>query len=154
MEPSYRESRMILPKNLAIIAALMLIASYAAILVTDYFYDCSSDAINIACGVVFLIAIVICFALRFTTEIYGDRIELKYIVKKTVIPFEQIIETKTGELNIIKSYTAWSLKGVKYHTYSAVGEDMGVGLKVTGKRVYYFSTTDPDTVASLLPKGE
>ena len=68
--------------------------------------------------------------------------------------FEEIIEVRIGELNVIKNYSNWTLKGVKYRTYSAVGEDMGVGLKITGKRVIYLSTKDPEALAAALPKGE
>ncbi len=155
MEPSFVESRTIMPKNLAIIVALMLLAAWASMIVTKYlYYEDMSLAVIAICGAAFLITIVICFLLKFSVEIYDDRIEIIYIFRKTVIPKEQIIDTKSGELNVIKSYTAWSLKGVKYHTYSAIGEDLGVGLKVTGKRVYYLSTKDPDAMLSLLPKEE
>ena len=43
---------------------------------------------------------------------------------------------------------------MRYRTFSAVGEDLGIGLKVTGKRVYYMSTKDPEAIATLLPKEE
>ena len=55
-------------------------------------------------------------------------------------------------LNIIKNYASWNLKGVKYRTYSVIGEDMGIGLKVTGKRVFFLSTKDPEARAALRPK--
>ena len=86
--------------------------------------------------------------------VYDDSIEMKYAIMKTSIPKEQIIDTRTGELNIIKNYSDWTLKGVKYKTYSVIGLDTGIGLKVTGKRVFFMSAEDPEHIASLLPKEE
>ena len=155
MEPSYQESRMLLPKNLAILLAAMLIITWVAMLVTKLFYyqGMSMTAILI-CGVFFAACVLICFGARFTTTVYDDRIEIFYIVKKTVIPKSEIITTRVGELNIIKNYSDWTLKGVKYKTYAAAGEEMGIGLKVTGKRVFHLSSKDPEAIAALLPKGE
>ena len=31
---------------------------------------------------------------------------------------------------------------------------MGIGLKVTGKRVFYLSSKDPEAIAALLPKED
>ena len=155
MDPVYQESRKILPRNLSILLTILLLATIASMLVTKYvFYPdvpiWSITVLSAICAVI----IVLCFLMDYTITVYDDRVEIKYLLKKTVIPKEQIIDTKTGELNYIKTYTAWTLKGVKYKTYSAVGEEMGIGLKVTGKRVFYLSTKDPEAIAALLPKEE
>jgi len=155
MESSYQESRMLLPKNLAILLSAMFVITWIAMIVTKlvYYQDVSTVAI-IAIGVFFAVCIVMCFAARFSVTVYDDRLEIFYIVKKTVIPKSEIITTRVGELNLIKNYSDWTLKGVKYKTYAAVGEDMGIGLKVTGKRVFHLSSKDPEAIAALLPKGE
>ncbi|MBR6214196.1 MAG: hypothetical protein IKQ67_06100 [Candidatus Methanomethylophilaceae archaeon] len=155
MEPSYQESRMILPKNLAILLAAMLVITWVAMLVTKlvYYQGMSMMAI-IICGVFFGICIIACFAARFTVTVYDDRLEILYVIRKTVIPKSEIITFRIGELNIIKNYSDWTLKGVKYKTYAAVGEDMGIGLKVTGKRVFHLSSKDPEAIGALLPKED
>ena len=155
MEPEYQESRMILPKNLAIILSLVLAATWLSIVVTRYvYYSGIPESAIIIVGVVVIIAVILAFVLRFRITVYPDRIDIMYIIRTTSIPKEQVIDTRVGELNVIKNYSNWTLKGVKYHTYSAIGEDMGIGLKVTGKRVYYLSSKDPQAIADLLPKEE
>jgi hypothetical protein len=155
MDPAYQESRMVLPKNLTIILALVLIATWAFMLVYGFIFNPDMPMTwTYIVGVVFLIIIALTFLMRFSTSIYDDRIELFYIAKKTIIMKDDIIDTKCGELNIIKSYTPWSLKGTRYKTYSAIGEELGVGVKLKGKMVYYFSTTDPDAIMALLPNKE
>jgi hypothetical protein len=146
---------MILPKNLAIILSLVLVVTWLSIVVTKYvYYSGIQDSVIIGVGIVVAIAIVLAFILKFNITVYPDRIEMMYIVRTTSIPKEQIIDTRVGELNIIKNYSNWTLKGVSYHTYTAIGEEMGIGLKVTGKRVYFLSSKDPQAIADLLPKEE
>ncbi len=154
MESSYQESRMILPKNLAILLSAMLVVTWIAMVVTKYAYSDLPTMALIICGVVFAICVILCFAMRFSITVYDDRIEIFYIVKRTTIPKSEIITTRTGEINLIKNYSDWNLKGVKYKTYSAIGEEMGIGLKVTGKRVFYLSSKDPEAIAALLPKED
>ena len=153
MDPVYMESRRLLPRNLSVLLAVTLIAAWASILVTKmFYYDGIPDIALAVCGVVFAATIILCFVLRFDITVYEDRIEIFYIYKTTVITKPEIIDTRVGELNLIKNYSAWNLKGVRYRTCSAIGEDMGIGLKVTGKRVLYLSSKDPEAIASHLPK--
>jgi len=145
---------MILPKNLAILLSAMLVVTWIAMVVTKYAYSDLPTMALIVCGVVFAVCVILCFAMRFSITVYDDRIEIFYIVKRTTIPKSEIITTRTGEINLIKNYSDWNLKGVKYKTYSAIGEEMGIGLKVTGKRVFYLSSKDPEAIAALLPKED
>jgi len=155
MDPEYKESRSILPRNLTILLTVMLVVAWISILVTRQFYYSGIPMIALTvCGVIFAAAIILCFVMRFDITVYEDRVEIFYIYKTTTIPKEQIIDTRVGELNRIKNYSDWNLKGVKYSTSSAVGEEMGLGLKVTGKRVFYLSSKDPEAIAALLPKKE
>ncbi len=155
MDPQYQETRMILPKNLAIILSLMLVVTWLSIVVTKYvYYSGIPDSAIISVGAAAAVAIILVFVMKASTTVYPDRVDIMYIIRTTSIPKEQIIDTKVGELNIIKNYSNWTLKGVRYHTYSVIGEDMGIGLKVTGKRVYFLSSKDPQAIADLLPKEE
>ena len=155
MEPAYLESRTVLPRDLGVILALVLAATWIFMLAYKFiYYPAMSDVAVICTGVVFVIGCLICFLFRFTTAIYDDRIDVRYGFFKVSIPLDRIIDTRKGELNIIKNYSDWTLKGVRYKTYSAIGEDMGIGLKVMGKRVYYLSTNDADAMFDLLPKDQ
>lgn len=155
MEPSYQESRMILPKNLAILLSAMLVITWLAMLVTKFaYYDGMSMTAILICGVFFAICVIACFAARYSVTVYEDRVEIFHVFRRVTISKAEIITTRIGEMNQIKNYSDWNLKGVKYRTYSVVGEEMAVGLKVTGKRVYYLSAENPEAIAALLPKED
>ncbi|MBE6523769.1 MAG: hypothetical protein E7Z65_02700 [Thermoplasmata archaeon] len=155
MDPVYQESHMVLPKNLAFITAGIFAATLLFMIVYKFVFYPDMPAMAIVCiAISFILVCLVCFLLKFTISVYDDRIEMKYAFSTTSIPLEQIIDTRTGELNIIKNYSDWTLKGVKYKTYSVIGLDLGIGLKVTGKRVFFMSAEDPERIASLLPKEE
>lgn len=152
MEPIHRESRMVLPKNLAILLSAMLAITWLAMLVTKFaYYEGMSMTAIAICGVFFAICVIFCFAARYTVTVYEDRIEVVHMFRRETVLRSEIIATRVGVMNQIKNYSDWNLKGVRYRTYSAVGEEMAIGLKVTGKRVYYLSAKDPDAIAALLP---
>jgi hypothetical protein len=66
----------------------------------------------------------------------------------------EIFDSRQGELALIRSYSAWDLKGVKHKAYMAVGDDLGVAMKLTGKRVVTVSVQDPEAMAKHLPREE
>ena len=155
MDPAYQESRMIVPKNLAILMAVMLIVTWASMLFTRYVLNISMPELALwISGAFFITTILLIFAMKYSLKVYDDRIEAFYIFRTTTLMKSDILETKSGELNIIKSYTPWSLKGVRYRTFSAIGDEMGVGLKMKGKRVYYLASVDPEVVLALIPKED
>ncbi|MBQ8373347.1 MAG: hypothetical protein IJX35_03435, partial [Candidatus Methanomethylophilaceae archaeon] len=65
-----------------------------------------------------------------------------------------VIDRRVGEIAAIKSYDNWNLKGVKHRSYVAIGEDNGVAVKLTGKRVLVLSSVDPQSIAELLPRDD
>ncbi len=155
MDPVYQESHPVLPRNLSIILTIVLAATWLFMIVYKFvYYPELPDLALIVTGVAFAIACVMCFLMNFSVRVYEDSIEMKYLFFRVQLPKEQIIDTRTGELNIIKNYSDWTLKGVKYKTYSVIGLDLGVGLKVTGKRVFFFSAEDPEAISALLPKDK
>jgi len=155
MDQEFHESRTILPRNLIIIMTAALAVSWLSMIFTKFFYYSGiPDWTIYVFGAVCAIAIVISVFAKYSADIYGDRIDVTYLFRTTSIPKEQIIDTKVGDIDIIKNYSDWTLKGVKYKTFSAVGEERAIGLKVTGKRVFYLTTSDPEAMAALLPKEE
>ena len=55
---------------------------------------------------------------------------------------------------MIRSYDGWNLKGVKHKAYMAIGEDLGVAVKLTAKRVMVLSSAEPEALYDVLPKEE
>ncbi|MBE6528552.1 MAG: hypothetical protein E7Z64_05255 [Thermoplasmata archaeon] len=155
MDPVYQESRMVLPKNLAILLAAVLAATWLFMIVNKLvFYDGMPVLAIILFGAAFAVLGAMCFLMKSSITVYEDRVVLKHILHSHEIPMEQIIDTKVGDLDVIKNYSDWTLKGVKYRTFAVIGEDRGIGLKVTGKRVFYLSSQDPEGIAALLSKDD
>ena len=69
-----------------------------------------------------------------------------------MLPMDQIIDSRMGETAKIRNYGGYNLKGVKHSFYSAIGEEEGVAMKITGKRVVVVSCIEPESVYRLLPK--
>ena len=67
MDPAYQESREVMPRNLTIILAAVLIVTVASMAVTKYVYGSDIPEFPIiAAAIIFAIAIVFCFISKFT----------------------------------------------------------------------------------------
>ena len=154
MEPLYRESRPILPRNLAYLAAVVLIATLAFMVFSQYVLDTQMPSWTIpASAVIFAVIIVVLLVLRLDLEVYGDRVEITYVFRRTVIEGSEVIDVRRGDLTEIRNYGNWNLKGVKHRSYSRIGDDEGVAMKLMGKRVVVVSTSEPETVFGLIPRA-
>lgn len=155
MEPLYRESRPLLPRNLTYLVAVVLVATLAFMAYSQYVLETQMASWMLpVSAVVFVVVIVILFVLRLDLEVYDDRVEITYLFRRSVIEGREVIDVRKGELSDIKNYGNWNLKGVKHRTYSRVGDDEGVAMKLLGKRVVVVSTSEPDTVFGLIPREE
>ena len=122
MEPLYRESRPIMPRNLTYLVAAVLLATLAFMALSESLTGAGMPVWMIAASaVVFIIIIVALLVLRLDLVIYGDRV--------------------------------WNLKGVKHRSYTRIGDECGIAMKVTGKRVVVVSTQDPEAAAGAVPGG-
>ena len=152
MDPVYRESRPVMPRNLTILVAVVLLATVAFMLFSDAFLGTDTPSwMPIVTAVVFVVLIFVFLFARLDLEIYGDRVEIRYILRRVTIGAGEIIDVRHGDLTAIRNYANWNLKGVKHRTYSRVGDEGGVAMKVTGKRVFVVSSEDPETVAGMIP---
>lgn len=154
MEPLYRESRPILPRNLAYLAAAVLIATLAFMVFSQYVLDTQMPSWTIpASAIIFVIIIVVLLVLRLDLEVYEDRVEITYVFRRTVVRGEEVIDVRKGDLTEIRNYGNWNLKGVKHRSFSRVGDDEGVAMKLMGKRVVVVSTSEPEKVFGLIPRA-
>ena len=155
MDPLYRESRPILPRNLAYLVAVVLIATLAFMVFSQYVLDTRMPSWTIpVSAVLFVVIIAVVLILRMDVVIHPDRVEIFYAFRRTVIGRDEIIDVRRGDLTEIRNYGGWNLKGVRHRTFSRIGDDDGVALKITGKRVVVFSTDDPEHVFGLIPRSE
>ncbi len=152
MEPSFKESRPIVPRRLSMIlgAVLLLTVGFMAAMRAAGDMDMPSWAIP-ATFVAFLAVIAICALPRLEVECSDESVRIRYALRRMEIPFGDIIDKKRGDINEIRNYGSWNLKGVKHMTYTAVGDELGVAMKLTGKRVVVVSCEDMERLFSALP---
>ena len=145
MDASFRESRPILPKNLFLILTAVLLSTLAFMAVMVLFLHSDMPAWSLpVTAVLFMAIIVLCALMRLTVECTDDALTVRFIVRKVEIPYSEIIDKRCGELGDIRNYGSWNLKGVSHKTYSVIGDDMGVALKLLGKRVVVVSSQDAE----------
>ena len=150
MAPLYEETESILPRNAFIALASTLIATDIFILICTQIEEISTPFwMFTASTVIFAIPIIACYLVKLRISIDDDMIRLR-LIKTYEIRLDEIIDYKIGDISIIRNYSGWGLKGVKFKNLICVGYDLGISFKIMGKRVVTISTSDPDAVASFL----
>lgn len=152
MDPKFRESRPILPRQLAIILTLTLLATLAFMALMPYITGSGLPGWMLGVtAVLFIIVIAVSFIPRMDVEVFDDSLVITHIFRKIEIPFEEILDKKFGSVYQIRNYGSYNLKGVKHRFYSVIGDDDGVAVRLTEKRVVVFSTPNAQEIHDLLP---
>jgi hypothetical protein len=151
---AYEETEFLIPKIAFQMLVLILVATDVFLLV------CAVTGIGdtpmwmfYASTAIFAAAILIFYMLRLHISVDDEKITIKYL-KKIEIPFSDIIDTKTGDIDIIRNYSGWGMKNVKFKNYICHGYENGISLKLMGKRVITLSTADPEAIAALIPENK
>lgn len=153
MEVLYRESRPILPRPLLYLTILVSVAMLAFMAVSKYILNTDMpDWMIPVTAVLLAIIVAFCAIIRFDLEVTDEHVKIVHTFRKVIIPMDQIIDSRMGETAKIRNYGGYNLKGVKHSFYSAIGEEEGVAMKITGKRVVVVSCIEPESVYRLLPK--
>lgn len=151
MEPSFSETRPIMPKSLTLIMAAVLLATAAFMAVWYAFADSGMTAAAVAVvAAVFVLIIAVMLTLRMSVSISSEGVAIVFAFRTVEIPAKEIIDVRSGDLGDIRSYAGWNLKGVKHSSYLCIGDDTGVALKLTGKRVVVFSTPRFEEAAGIV----
>lgn len=155
MDPLYRESLPILPRNLALLAAVVLVATLVFMVYSRYVLDTAMASWVIpVTAVIFIVIIVILLVLRLDFTVYDDRVIIRYAFKTYTIEGKDVIDVRWGELGEIRNYANWNLKGVKHRAFTRIGDEEGVAMKLMGRKVTVVSSSEPGRVASLIPRAE
>ncbi len=152
MDTSFRESRPILPKKLFLLLTAVLLSTLAFMAIMVFFLhsDMPPWCLPVT-GILFMAIIMVCALMKLTVECTDEEVRIQYTVKKVVIPYTDIIDKKCGDLGDIRNYGSWNLKGVSHKTYSVIGDEMGVALKLLGKRVVVISSEDAKKLFKVIP---
>ena len=153
MVTTYEETEFIIPRIAFHALLFILISTDAFILICTQLNIGTDMWMFYVTTIIFTIIILIFYFIRLKITIDNDVLTIKYI-KKYIIPFSDIIDLKTGDVNIIKNYSGWGLKNIKFKNFICNGYENGISLKIVGKKVFTFSTSDPEGLAALLPKKQ
>lgn len=153
MDPVFSESHPILPRPLLYALAAVLIATLAFMAVMELFMNTDMPSWSLPVTAVIFVAIIILAAVpRMSITVSEGKVTVSYVFRKVEIGMDEVIDSRCGELTSIRSYAKWNLKGVKHRSYLCIGQDMGVAMKLLGKRVVVVSTDSPEELCALLPK--
>lgn len=147
-ESAYVERGPLLPRKLTYVLSAILLATLVCMAVTDS--DLPAWMLGTT-AVLFLIVIAAAFWASLGVEVSSDRIVIRYLFKTYELTRDMILDKRCGELGEIRSYSNWSLKGVKHQNFARVGEEYGVALKVKGMRVVTISSGDHETLFARIP---
>lgn len=154
MTAVYEEIQNVLPKNAFIMLTAVLVATDIFLLICHFIESIGTPLWMFgATSVIFAAIILFCFFLKLKIRIEDDAVHIRFL-KRYDIPFSDIIDYKTGDIDIIRNYSGWGIKKVTFKNLISAGYDQGVSLKLMGRRVITVSVSDPETFVSFLPKPE
>ena len=148
---TFEEVQNLLPKNAFVIMVIVLIATDVFILIC-HFIESIGTALWMfaATTVIFAAVIIICWLIKLRIRVENETITIR-LIKRYTIPFGEVIDHKVGDVSIIRNFSGWGIKKVSFKNFICAGYDNGVSLKLTGRRVFTFSLSDPEGFVSLLP---
>ncbi|MCL2317513.1 MAG: hypothetical protein FWC44_00445 [Methanomassiliicoccaceae archaeon] len=151
MTKAFEEVQDLIPRNAFLIMTFALAATAAFMFVCSFIEEIGTPIwMSAATAVIFAGMIIFCFVVKLRVIIEDNVVSIR-LLKRYDIKFEEIIDFKTGDISIIRNYSGWGIKKVAFKNLVCVGYDNGISLKVTGRRVFTISLTDPEAFASLLP---
>ncbi len=145
---AYIEDSPILPRMLTYTMVGVFAATFICMLLTSE--DVPMWIIG-ATAVVFVIVAILAYVARLRVRVDQDGVEVVHMFRTTTYPRDMILDKRLGELADIRNYSNWDLKGVKRRTYTRVGDDCGVALKIKGKTVVVISSADHEALFAHVP---
>lgn len=147
-ESAYVENGPLLPRKLTYVLSAILLATLVCMAVTNS--DLPAWMLGTT-AVLFLIVIAAAFWASLGVEVSSDKVVIRYLFKTYELTRDMILDKRCRELSEIRSYSNWSLKGVKHQNFARVGEEYGVALKIKGMRVVTISSYDHETLFARIP---
>lgn len=148
----FTESSPLLPRKLTYLLAALFGATvlFMAAMVVSGIGDMPAWMLWTS-AVVFVAVTLFALFARLDVSVSDEGVDVMFIVKRSSYPRDDILDKRHGDLGDIKSYSNWSLKGVKHTTYSRVGDECGVALKLKGKRVVVISSARAEEMFRCVP---
>ena len=72
------------------------------------------------------------------------------ILRMFTVPLDHVIDVKTGDIDILRNYSGWGIKKVRFKTFACPGIDSAVSVKLKGRIVLTVTTNDPEVLSRIL----
>ena len=149
MAVEFEETEDYFPRIPMIMLALVIAASELFLIfciVMGYVDDMWAFAVITVLFVAFLI-----FAYLFKVRIkIEDGILTVRAIKTLRIDLKRTLDVKKGDIDVLRNYSGWGIKKVKFKTYSCPGIDDAVSVKLGGKFVLTMTTAKADELYTIL----
>lgn len=98
---------------------------------------------------VFVIFFCICYFVKIRITVTERDISVR-MLKTFTVPLDHVIDVKKGDIDIMRNYSGWGIKKVKFKNYAAPGIDGAVSAKLTGRTVLTVTTRHVDELYDIL----
>ena len=151
MTKVFEEVQDLMPRNAFVIMSAVLVATDAFMLICSFIGSVGTPLwMFAATSAVFAGIVLFCLLVKLRIAVEDGVVSVRFL-KRYVIPFGDIIDHKTGDVDVIRNYSGWGIKKVTFKNIICAGYENGISLKLTGRRVFTFSLADPEAFSSLLP---
>lgn len=149
MESTFEEVSPVLPRDAFFALIGILVATDIFILICTQLNIGTTMWTFIISTLIFSFIILFVYVVKLKVRIENDIIYAK-LIKSYEIPFTDVIDIKSGDIDIIRNYSGWGIKHVKFKNLICAGYDEGISLKLMGKRVFTISTSYPEDMISAI----
>ena len=153
MPAQYGETEPVIPRMPFIALALTLVAT-EVFLAFLHIYDANLMELKWIgiMGAVFAITVAVAYALRVKILVADGTLTVG-IVRRFSAPLDHVIDTKVGDIDVLRNYSGWGIKKVKFKTYTAHGIDAAVSVKLAGRVVLTVTTSYPEALNAAVRSG-
>lgn len=144
----FEDTQDLMPRIPLLFLASILIASEAFLVVC-----CALDYTSWwQAGILAIVSIIVfafCYLVKIRITVDDTAVTFR-MIKTYTVPFDHIIDVKKGDVDIMRNYSGWGIKKVKFKNYVSHGIDSAVSLKITGRTVITATVSDPDELYNIL----
>jgi hypothetical protein len=145
----FEESESLIPR-IAFIALTLVFTATSVFMLICTQLDLGIGILEAASVItVFAVVVLVSYVVKLRIAVEDEVLTVR-MIRKYRIPFSDIIDTKTGDIDVIRNYSGWGLKNVKFKNLICSGYEFGISIKLIGKKVMTISTSRPDELAALL----
>ena len=127
---------------LSLIACVAFIIICSALGLTEWWQSAAFAAVSAA-------VIAVCLFVKVRITVDEANITVRRLRPYTV-PLDHIIDVKKGDIDIMRNYSEWGIKKVKFRNYTVHGVEGAVSVKLLGRIVLTMTTARPDELYELL----